>query len=162
MGTLIIAPLPGVGFARRLWCLLRGLVSRRALFALVGVPCVQIEGQAFAVRPVPLGVARDMVPALLRCSQHFAQWDISEALYDDLVTVLALGLGARRADVAGLAVPLWELGPVVELIAKVNGMPVVEAGNLGELLALTKSTGTRSSPASSVPPAGPSSTSPAA
>ena len=161
MGTLIITPLPGVGFARRLWCLLRGLVSRRALFALVGVPCVQIEGQAFAVRPVPLGVARDMVPALLRCAKSFAVREIDERLYDDFVVTLALGLGVPAKRIERLQVPLWQLAPVVELIARVNGFPEVEAGraDLGKLMAAMTSTGTSSSPASSPTPAGPGSTS---
>lgn len=159
---IVVSPAPGAGWGVRLAARLRGWLSRRALLRLAGVPVVVLQGRSYAVRAVPLGVARDMVPALLRCSKHFAAWDISEALYDDLVTVLALGLGTQRADIARLSVPLWDLAPAVELIARVNGMPVVEAGNLGELLALTKSTGTRSSSASSVPPDGPSSTSPAA
>ena len=159
---IVVGPAPGAGWGVRLAARLRGWLSRRALLRLAGVPVVVLQGRCYAVRAVPLGVARDMVPALLRCSKRFAAWDIGEALYDDLVTVLALGLGTGRADIARLSVPLWDLAPAVELIARVNGMPVVEAGNLGELLALTKSTGTRSSSASSVPPVGPSSTSPAA
>lgn len=161
MSTLVIAPLPGVGFARRLWCLLRGLVSRRALFALVGVPCVQIEGQAFAVRPVPLGVARDMVPALIRCAQSIAALELDEKLYDDFVVTMSLGLGVSKKRIEKMQVSFWQLAPAVELIARVNGFQATEAGRAdpGKLMAAMTSTGTPSSPASSPTPAGPGSTS---
>lgn len=161
MSALVIAPLPGVGLGRRLWCALRGLVSRRTLLTLAGVRSVQLEGQVFPVRPVPLGVARDMVPALLRCAKSIAVWEIDEKLYDDFVVTLSLGLGVPAKRIERLQVPLWQLAPVVELIARVNGFPEVEAGrvDLGKLMAAMTSTGTSSSPASSPTPAGPGSTS---
>lgn len=160
---VVIAPSVGAGWLVRMAARVRGLFSRRVLLRLAGVPTVVLQGHVYAVRAVPLGVARDMVPALLRCSRHFAKWDISEALYDDLVKVLALGLHAPVRSIEQLTIPLWDLAPVVEVIARANGMPVVEAGTpLGELSALTKSIGTDSSPASSAPPAGPGSTSPSA
>lgn len=121
-----------------------------------------LEGRVFAVRAVPLGVARRMVPALLRCSRRFAAWQIDEAMYDDLVQVLALGLGTSPTVIERLTVPLWDLGPVVEVIARANGLPMMEAGgaDLGKLLAaMATSTGTSSMPSSSAPPAGPGSTS---
>lgn len=159
---VIINPAPGAGWGVRLAARVRGLLSRRMLYLLLGVPTVVLQGRVYAVRAVPIGVARDLVPALLRCSRLFAKWDLSEALYDDLVRVLALGLGAAPRDIERLSVPLWDLAPAVELIAKANGLPVVEAGQLGELAALTSLIGTPSSSASSAPPAGPGITSPTA
>lgn len=161
MSTLVIAPLPGVGLGRRLWCALRGLFSRRTLLTLSGVRSVQLEGQVIAVRPVPLGVARDMVPALLRCGQGFATWSINEQLYDDFVVAISLGLGVSAKRIEQLQVPLWQLVPVVDLIARVNGFPEVEAGraDLGKIIAALTSTGTPSSPAFAPTPAGPGSTS---
>lgn len=157
---VIIGPAPGAGWLARRASVVRGWFSRRALLRLVGIPVVVLEGRVYGVRPVPLGIARDMVPALVRCSRRFAEWNIDEALYDDLVIVLSRGLQASPQTVAALTVPLWELAPVIEVIARANGMPVVEAtGRLGEIAALTKSTGMPSSPASSVPPDGPSNTS---
>ncbi|MBA3034813.1 MAG: hypothetical protein KKF85_03380 [Gammaproteobacteria bacterium] len=162
MAALVIGPLPGAGYGVRLAARLRGLLSRRLLLRLAGIDTVMLEGRVYAVRAVPLGVARCLIPALIRSSRRFAAWQIDEALYDDLVQVLALGLGATPAAIERLAVPLWELGPVVEAIARVNGLPQMEAGgaDLGKLLALmTKSTGTNSTPSSSAPPDGPGSTS---
>lgn len=156
--VLAIAPLPGAGRLVRLAAFARGLVSRRALLRLAGVETVLLEGRVFAVRAVPLGVARVMVPALIRCSRRFAEWQIDETLYDDLIKVLALGLGTEAATIERLTVPLWDLGPVVERIARVNALPMMEAGgsDLGKLVALlTHSTGTSSTPSSSVAPAGP-------
>lgn len=159
--ALTVAPLPGAGLHRRILAGLRRLLSRRLLLRLAGIPCVQIEGRVVALRPVPLGVARDMVPALIRCARSFSAWEIDERLYDDFVVVLSLGLRLPRPAVEAITVPLWQLAPVVERIAQVNGLPTVEAGgaDLGKLLAAMTSTGTGSSPASSAPPAGPGNTS---
>lgn len=160
--VLAISPLPGAGRLVRLAAGLRGLVSRRALLRLAGVETVMLEGRVYAVRAVPLGVARVMVPALIRCSRRFAEWQIDETLYDDLVKVLSLGLGAEVAAIERLTVPLWNLAPVVERIARVNALPMMEAGgsDLGKLVALlTSSTGTSSMPSLSAAPAGPGSTS---
>jgi len=162
MTTLALAPLPGAGVATRLRARLRGLWSRRLLLRLAGVPHVVLEGRVCVVRAVPLGVARTLVPALIRCSRRFAAWQIDEALYDDLVQVLALGLRLPPAAIERLTVPLWELAPVVSAIAHVNGLAATEAGgaDLGKWLAtLARSTGTSSTPSSSAPPAGPGSTS---
>ena len=159
MSTLVIAPLPGVGLGRRLWCALRGLFSRRTLLTLSGVRSVQLEGQVIAVRPVPLGVARNMVPALLRCAKSIAVWELDEQLYDDFVVTLSLGLGVPAKRIEQLNVPLWQLAPVVELIARVNGFPEAGRAELGKLMAMMTSTGTPSSPAFAPTPDGPGSTS---
>jgi len=162
MTALTLAPASGAGVATRLRARLRGLWSRRLLLRLAGVPHVVLEGRVCVVRAVPLGVARTLVPALIRCSRRFAAWQIDEALYDDLVQVLALGLRLPPAAIERLTVPLWELAPVVEAIARVNGLLQMEAGgaDLGKLLAtLASSTGTSFTPSSSAPPAGPGSTS---
>ncbi len=161
MTALVVSPLPGVGLPRRVLAWGRGLFSRRALLRLAGIPVVQIEGRVIALRPVPLGIARDMVPALIRCARSFSAWEIDEALYNDFVTVLSLGLRLPKHAVESFAVPLWQLAPVVEQLAQVNGLPTMEAGraDLGKLLAAMTSTGTVSSPGLSATPAGPGSTS---
>lgn len=162
MAALRLAPLAGAPLGVRLSAALRGLLNRRLLLRLAGVQTVVLEGRVHAVHAVPLGVARQLVPALIRCSRRFAAWQIDEALYDDLVQVLALGLNTAPATIERLTVPLWELAPVVEVIARVNGLPMMEAGgaDLGKLLTLlATSTGTSSTPSSSAPPAGPGSTS---
>lgn len=159
--SIAVAPLPGAGFRARSAAWLRRVVSRRALLRLAGLDSVMLEGRVYVVRAVPLGTARSLVPAIIRCGRKFAAWEIDESIYDDLVTVLALGLGADRRAITRLTVPLWDLAPVVDRIARVNALPVVEAGALpGKLLeALTTSIGTNSMPASSVPPGGPGTTS---
>jgi len=155
--TTVIAPLPGVGLLARAGAWLRGLRVRRLVARLTGGEPVVIEGRVFVVRPRPIRACRDLVPALIRCSRRFAAWEIDEALYDDLVQVLALGLNAPPATIERLTVSLFDLSPVIDVIARVNGLPVVEAGraDLGELLTtMAKSTGTNSWPASSSAPAG--------
>ncbi len=162
MTTVVIRPLAGAGRLTRLAAFVRGLLSRRMLLRLNGVDTVVLQGHVHAVRPVPLGVARELVPAIVRCSQAFAAWEFSEALYDDMVKVLALGLNAPPRRIEALTVSLFDLAPVVERIASVNGLPVLEAGSadMGKLMAaLPTPTGTSSTPGSSAPPAGPGSTS---
>ena len=159
MAALVIPPLAGAGRLARIAAVVRGLISRRALLRLAGVEVVVLAGRVYPVRAVPLGVARDLVPAIVRCSRAFAAGDIGEALYDDIVKVLSLGLHCPRARIEALPVSLLDLAPVVERIARVNGLPVVEAGRpeLGKLLAAMQQTGTNSTPGSSAPPAGPGS-----
>lgn len=161
MAAVVISPLPGAGLFVKLAAWMRGLLSRRLLLRLAGIDSVVLEGRVHVLRAVPLGVARELVPAILRCSRRFAALEIDEALYDDFVIVLALGLGAPPRQIERLSVPLWQLGPVIEAIARVNGLPKVEGdANLGKLLAaLTQSTGTNSTPSSSAPPVGPGNTS---
>ena len=162
MAAIVIAPLPGAGLGVRLAARVRGWLSRRVLLQLLGVQAVVLEGHAYAVRAVPLGVARELVPALVRCSQRFAAGQFDESLYDDLIKALALGLGTTARDIERLTVPLWDLAPVIGAIAEANGLPVMEVGSadLGKLLAaLMTSTGTNSTPSSSAPPAGPGTTS---
>jgi hypothetical protein len=159
--AIVIRPLSGAGYLPRLAAFVRGLVSRRLLLRLVGVDTVVLAGRVLPVRAVPLGVARELVPAIVRCSKAFAAWEFSEALYDDIVKVLALGLRVPQAHIEGLTVSLFDLAPVVERIARVNGLPVLEAGSsdMGKLVALMTQTGTSSTPGSSAPPAGPGNTS---
>lgn len=157
MAPIIIRPLPGAGFGVRLVAWLRGLSVRRVLRRITGAETVVLQGRVCLVRARPLGVCRDLVPALVRCSRSFAGWQVDEALYEDLVTVIALGLDVPREYVERLSVPLWELTPVVDRIARVNGLLAMEAGSaaMGELLrAMTILTGTNTAPSSSAPPAG--------
>lgn len=159
MADLVVNPLPGCGHFVRLGTFSRRLFSRRLLLRLSGTPSVMLAGRVYAVRPVPLGVARELVPALVRCGKAFAAWDFSEALFDDVVKVLALGLGASSRHIEALPVSLYQIAPVVDLIAKTNGLLVLEAGShdMGKLVEALIRTGTNSMPSSSAPPAGPGS-----
>lgn len=161
MTTLVLNPLAGAPRWVRLSASLRRLLSRRALLRLAGVDAVVLEGHTYAVRPVPLGIARELVPAVIRCSRRFAEWQIDEALYDDLVKVLALGLGTAPANIERLTIPLWQLAPVIERIAQINGMAVLDGVSDPKkaMAAMMNSTGTISTPPSSPPPAGHGSTS---
>lgn len=159
--SIVLSPLPGAGVAVRFRAWVRGLFSRRVLLRLAGVEAVVLEGRTYAVRAVPLGVARELVPAIIRCARRFSAWQIDDDLYEDFVTVLVLGLGAPRRAIEQLAIPLWDLTPVLDRIARVNALPVLEAGaDPGKLLAaLMTSIGTNSMPSSSAPPDGPGTTS---
>ena len=162
MASVVVRPLTGGGHAAAVATVVRGLLSRRLLLKLAGVDTVVLAGTVRAVRPVPLGVARELVPAIVRCGRAFAEWRIDEPLYDDIIRVLALGLRMPPREVERLPVSLYDLAPVVELIARVNGLPVLEAGSadLGKLLAaMASQTGTSSTPGSSAPQGGPGSTS---
>jgi hypothetical protein len=163
MAALVVRPLPGAGLGARVFAWVRGMRVRRLLQRLSGVPTVVLEGRVCTVRARPLRVCRDLVPALVRCSRRFSSLDFDEALYDDLVIVLSLGLNVPATVIERLTVPLWDLVPVIERIAQVNGLPVMEAGraDLGELLTMmaATSTGTSTAPSSSAQPAGPGHTS---
>lgn len=163
MGARLVSvrPLPGGGVFASLAAFVRGLVSRRTLLGLSGVSTVVLAGRVYPVRPVPLGVARELVPAIVRCSDAFVHFNITDDLYADLVKTLSLGLGVPAREIERHAVSLWDLAPVIDLIARVNGLQVAEEGDaaLGKLLALMQQTGTRSTPGSSAPPDGPGSTS---
>ena len=154
--STVVSPIAGAGRMTRLAAMARGVLSRRLLLRLNGVDTVVLAGHVHAVRPVPLGVAREMVPAIVRCSRAFAAWQFDEALYDDMIKVLALGLNAPARRIEALTVSLFDLAPVVERIARVNGLPVLEAGShdMGKLVAALTQTGTSSTPGSSAPPAG--------
>lgn len=155
--SVVIRPLPGAGVLASLSAVLRGLVSRRMLLRLAGTDTVVLAGRVYAVRPVPLGVARELVPAIVRCSQAFVRLDITDELYADLVRTLSLGLGVPAREIERHAVSLWDLAPAIDLIARVNGLQTLEAGraDLGKLLEAL--TGTNSTPGSSAPQVGPGS-----
>lgn len=159
--ALVVQPLPGAGLGVRVASWVRGLQVRRLLRRLAGADTVVLQGRVFALRARPLGICRDLIPALLRCSRRFTAWELNEALYDDLVSVLALGLNTPPATIESLSIPPWELSKVIEQIARINGLPVLEAGraDLGEILTALTSTGTNTSPTSSAPVAGPGPTS---
>lgn len=159
MPALVIHPLAGAGHFVRLAAFLRRLIpGRRLLLGLVGTETVVIAGCAYAVRPVPLGVARELVPAIVRCSRAFVRFEVTDEMYTDLIKALSLGLGVPAREIERHAVSLWDLAPVIDLIARVNGLQVMEAGDVGKLLALMTQTGTSSTPGSSAPPAGPGNT----
>lgn len=158
MSAAIVVPvLPGAGVLPRLAALVRSVLSRRVLLSLAGIDTVVLAGHVYAVRAVPLGVARELVPAIVRCSQAFVRFDLTDELYADIVKALSLGLGVPAREIESHAVSLWDLAPVLDLIARVNGLQTTEVGgaDLGKLLAAL--TGTSSTPGSSAPPAGPGS-----
>lgn len=160
MVALVVGPLPGAGTAVRLTAWVRGRFSTRLLLRLSGIESVVLEGRAYAVRAVPLGVARDLVPAILRCGDAIAACKIDDALYDNAIKALSLGLGVPPRSIESLTISLWEVLRVLDLIARVNGLQA-EADKIetGKLLAALTSTGTKSTLISSAPPAGPGNTS---
>lgn len=162
MAALVVVPiLPGAGYFARAGAFLRGWFSRRLLLSLIGVDAVVLAGHVFAVRARPLGIDRELVPALVRCSQAFVRIEITDELYADIVKALALGLNVSARTIEALPVSLWELAPVLDLIARVNGLQMVEAGrsDLGKILKALEQIGMNSIPESSAPPAGPGNTS---
>lgn len=161
MSAIVIRPLPGAGVFASLVAFVRGVFSRRVLLKLAGIDTVVLCGRVYQVRAAPLGVARELVPALVRASQAFVRMEIDDALYADIVKTLALGLGASERAIEACPVSLWDLAPVIDLIARVNGLQVMEAGraDMGKILEVLAQTGTNSTPGSSAPPAGHGSTS---
>lgn len=159
--SLVISPLPGAGLGARAMAWLRGMQVKRLVRRLAGLDTVVLQGRVFALHARPLGICKQLVPALLSCSRRFTAWELTEALYDDLVRVLSLGLDTAPETIESLSIPPWELTEVIGQIARINGLPVLEAGraDLGELLTALTSTGTNTSPTSSAPAAGPGPTS---
>lgn len=116
-------------------------------FRLDGVGAVVLDGRVYPVRALPLGKSRVLIPAVIRCSRAFAEWRLDDDdLYQDLVTVLSVGLGTSRQRVEGLHTSLFALTGVIRQICEANGLPMVEEGtDPGKLMALMMSqTGTSS------------------
>lgn len=161
MSAIVIRPLPGAGVFVSIAAFARSVFSRRVLLKLAGIDTVVLCGRVYPVRAVPLGVARELVPAIVRASQAFVRMNIDDDLYADIVKTLSLGLGASAREIEACPVSLWDLAPVIDLIARVNGLQVMEAGraDLGKILEVLAQTGTSSTPGSSAPPDGHGSTS---
>lgn len=157
--SAVVVPLLRSGVFASLVAFVRSVFSRRLLLKFAGIDTVVLAGRVYAVRAVPLGVARDLMPAIVRCSQAFVRFDITDELYADLVRTLSLGLGVPAKEIEASAVSLWDLAPVIDLIARVNGFQATEAGqtDMGKLLEALTQTGTNSTPGSSAPPDGPGS-----
>lgn len=128
MAAINIAPLRGAGYVARIGAFLRlSLCLRRGMLRGLGYESVVLEGRVYRVRAVPLGKARYLVPALIRCAQGFVESRFDdESLYDDLINVLALGLGVPSTKVEAMDIPIWDLAPVIDCIARVNGLAANE------------------------------------
>lgn len=158
MTALVINPLPAAGNGVRFWAALRGFIARRLVPRLRGVELAHIQGRAIPLQARPLGVARELIPAILRCSEALLAGRIDDAFYGDLVLALALGLNLPPRVIESWAVSLWDLARLLDAIARVNGLQAAEGGDdLGKFLAVLN--GTNSTPPSSPPPAGAGSTS---
>lgn len=164
MATTIISAQRGAGYVRRLLATLRlAFRARQLLNALLGFETAVVQGKVYCIRAANLGMARSLVPAMVRCGRRFEALEIDDSLYEDMVTVLSLGLSTSRQDVESFDVPLWELALLVEQIARVNGLVEREGAgraDAGKRMAmLMRSIGTGSMPGSFRPPAGPGPTS---
>jgi hypothetical protein len=98
---------------------------------------VVLAGKRYVARVVPFGVARQLVPALIRASQAIGDGRIDDdAVYADVVTVLHLGLGIPRWRISRLDCDLTELPAVFERVGIANGLvPKEGTGPVGKLLA---------------------------
>lgn len=158
MAAIVINPLPAAGNGVRLWAALRGFIARRLWPRLRGVEMAYIQGRAIPLQARPLGVARELIPAILRCSEALLAGRIDDAFYSDLVQALALGLNLPPRVIESFAVSLWDLAKLLDVIARVNGLQAAEgSADLGKFQAVLN--GTNSIPPSSPPPAGAGSTS---
>lgn len=157
MATVVVRNLNPV--LQRLPALLWGLFYLPLRLKNAGADQVILYGRPHTVLPRPLGVARQLVPLLLRCSQRFAEGEVTEALYDDLILILSLGLGVKARYVESFPISISDLARIYELIARVNGLSREEGTALGGVAALAILTGMSSMPGSSAPPAGPGTTS---
>lgn len=148
MTATIVKVLPAARIGAKLIARLRALQSCRRLHSLcartIGAEVVVLAGRVHRVHAVPLSVARELVPAIVRCSQRFSAFEVDESLFDDLIKVLSLGLGVSPGAIERLSVSLWEVAPVIGAIAKANGLPMVEAGSadMGKFLAAMAATET--------------------
>lgn len=122
---VVIAPSVGAGWPVRVAARVRRLFSRRVLLRLAGVPTVVLQGHVYAVRAVPLGVARDMVPALLRCSRILGEQHRSIELSEDFIVVLLHGLRVNQSEFKSFKLSIDEQRHVLDEIAWVNGIPVI-------------------------------------
>jgi len=88
---------------------------------------IVIGGQAVAVKPMPLGTLRKVLPAFNRVGAAFKQGAVDEAVFDDCVTIIAAGIGKSAEEVEQMPMSFDELPRVLEVIAGVAGLKPAEA-----------------------------------
>lgn len=105
---------------------------------------VTLGGQTYEVLPAPLGELKKLLPAFTRAGRGMVIGHVDEQVMDDIVLVLASGLGMAVGDVEQIRATVPELFAAVETISLVNGLKPKEDPKPGE--AVAGSTGTSSTP----------------
>jgi hypothetical protein len=83
---------------------------------------IVIGGQTVAVKPIPLGVLRKVVPAFNRVGVTFASGAVDEAVISDCVFIIAAGIGKPVEEVEQMPMGFDELPAALEVIAEVAGL----------------------------------------
>lgn len=83
---------------------------------------IVIGGQPVAVKPIPLGLLRKVVPAFNRVGAAFAAGAIDEQVIEDCEVIIAAGIGKPIHDVAEMPMGFDELPRALEVIAEVAGL----------------------------------------
>lgn len=94
---------------------------------------IVIGGQKIAVKPIPLGLLRKVVPAFNRVGAAFAAGAVGEDVIGDCVVIIAAGIGKAPEEVEQMPMGFDELPQALEVIAEVAGLKPSEAqpGELG-------------------------------
>lgn len=88
---------------------------------------IVIGGQTVAVKPIPLGMLRKVVPAFNRVGSAFAKGAMDESIIGDCVVIIAAGIGKPVEEVEQMPMGFDEIPLALEVIAEVAGLKPAEA-----------------------------------
>lgn len=120
---------------------------------------------AIPVPPIPLGRVRKLPVVCNRIYKAFALGIMDDAVSDDIVLVISLGIGKPVAEIDEMPATFEQLQQAVEVITEVAGLQRKDAGKAvseGEALPpaeIPTAGGMTSTPTSSLAPDGPGTTS---
>lgn len=110
---------------------------------------IVLAGQTRTVSPMPLGRLKAVIPAFNRAGKAFACEIIDEATMEDIVTIVAGGLGISPQEAEMIPASMAELVVAVDVIAEVSGLkPPPEGSPSGEAVRAVASIGTSFTPGS--------------
>lgn len=116
---------------------------------------IHLGGRALEIAPVPLGRLKRLIPAIGRAQLAIVGGVLDESLFDDVIAVISAGSGLSVAEVEALPGTLEEIAEALKAISTVCGLEPTEGdASAGEVMPVAASTGTSSTPGSSLPPAG--------
>lgn len=105
---------------------------------------IVIGGQKIAVKPIPLGLLRKVVPAFNRVGAAFASGAVDERVIEDCEVIISAGIGKPVEEVTQMPMGFDELPRALEVIAEVAGLKPAEAQPGEPVPSSTTASGTES------------------
>lgn len=104
---------------------------------------ITLAGKEYSISPIPLGLLKVALPAFGRVGVDFANGDLTERTFDDLIIILAAGMEMTTEEVDKIVAPMDDLIVAIEKIATVSGL-IKGGGDPGEASPAAVSIGTSS------------------